>query len=57
MTLPLARTDARALLRGELRELDRTLGAAIGRAADRTVRLHLEDARLEIEKMLDPSRA
>jgi hypothetical protein len=47
-------TDARALMRGELIELDTVLRAAINRAADRTTRLHLIDSREEIRRILDP---
>ncbi|MDQ3244678.1 MAG: zinc-dependent metalloprotease, partial [Gemmatimonadota bacterium] len=36
-------SDVRALMRGELLELDLTLRAAAGRAADRTTRLHIID--------------
>ena len=46
--------DARALLRGELVELDRELAAAVRRTSDRTSRLHLEDARYQISRILDP---
>ncbi|HLL47209.1 MAG TPA: zinc-dependent metalloprotease, partial [Longimicrobiaceae bacterium] len=48
-------TEAQALLRGELRALDAQIRAAIPRAADRTSRLHLEAARDEIGKILDPN--
>jgi hypothetical protein len=48
--------DARALLRGDLAELDRELAAAMGRTADRTTRLHLEDARAQLERILHPER-
>jgi hypothetical protein len=46
--------DARALIRGELRELDDDLRLAIPRCTDRMTRLHLEDMRNEIGKILDP---
>jgi hypothetical protein len=46
--------DARALLRGELVDLDRELATAIARTGDRTTRLHLQDARAQIERVLDP---
>ena len=46
--------DARPFLRGELRALDRTTGAALARAADRATRLHLEDVRDTIARTLDP---
>ena len=47
-------TDVRALMRGELLDLDALLVAAIGRSVDRTTRLHLIDARSEIRRILDP---
>jgi hypothetical protein len=47
-------TDVRALMRGELVELDGLLQAAIPRAADRTTRLHLVDSRAEIQRILHP---
>ena len=52
-----ARDDARALLRGELAEL-RTLAERAPRAAPTTAmtRLHLRDVRMEIDRILDPSR-
>ena len=49
--------DARPFLRGELRALDRTAGAALARAADRATRLHLEDVRDTIARTLDPPAA
>lgn len=49
-------SDARPVLRGELIELDRLVRGSIARAADPVTRLHLEDLRLEIEGILDPSR-
>jgi hypothetical protein len=48
--------DARALLRGEMVELDRELAAASARTADRTTRMHLLDARAQIERILKPER-
>lgn len=48
-------TDVRALMRGELLDLDRALRAAIDRAADRPTRMHLIDARAQIKEILDPS--
>ena len=47
-------TDVRALVRGELLDLDALLVSAMRRAADRTTRLHLIDARSEIKRILDP---
>jgi len=49
--------DERALFRGELRAIYNSLGEAIGRAGSRTTRLHLEDARDEIDRALDPKFA
>jgi hypothetical protein len=49
-------SDARPVLRGEVIELDRLVRGAIARAADPATRLHLEDTRLEIERILDPSK-
>ena len=46
--------DARAILRGELNDLDRALASAVSRAADRTTRLHLLDARAQIDRILRP---
>jgi hypothetical protein len=48
--------DIPALLRGDLRLLDEELRAAIPRATDRVTRLHLEDARVRIARILDPER-
>ena len=49
--------DERAFLRGELRAIYDALGDAIARADQRFTRLHLEDARDEIERALDPKFA
>jgi hypothetical protein len=64
ISLPAARTsrgrstaassDLRALVRGELMDLDARLRDAIPRAADRVARLHLIDARAEIQRILNP---
>jgi hypothetical protein len=51
-----APSEARALLRGELRALDGQLAAALGRTGDRTTRAHLQDARDQISRILDPER-
>jgi hypothetical protein len=47
-------SDARALLRGELADLDRELAGAAPRVTDRTTRLHLQGARDQIQKILFP---
>ena len=49
--------EVRSLLRGELRDLDRAIGAAAARTADRATRLHLEDVRDTIAQTLDPPPA
>ncbi len=49
--------DARPFLRGELRALDRTIGAAVARVSDRATRLHLEDVRDTIARTLAPPAA
>ena len=49
--------DERAFIRGELRVLDGELLDALDRAATRTSRFHLEDARDQIARMLDPTAA
>ncbi|MFN2400286.1 MAG: zinc-dependent metalloprotease, partial [Gemmatimonadaceae bacterium] len=55
-TAPRPSSDALALLRGELRELDSSLRSALARASDRTTRAHLEYARAEIEDILEPRK-
>jgi hypothetical protein len=49
-------SDARALLRGELIELQRAVQSAVSRTGDPMTRLHLRDVNLEIERILDPRR-
>ena len=49
-------SDVRALMRGELTELENALQSALARTTDRTTRLHIFDARNEIGKILDPER-
>ncbi len=49
--------DQRAYYRGELRSLDAGIRAAIPKAANRPTRLHLEDSRDQISKILDPKFA
>ncbi len=49
--------EVRALLRGELRTLDRAIGAAAARAVDRATRLHLEDVRDTVSRTLEPPPA
>ena len=50
-------SDVRPVLRGELRKIDREVGAALARSADQMTRLHLEDVRAEIARILDPRAA
>jgi hypothetical protein len=47
-------TDARALLRGELIDLDGEIRGALGRTADKETRFHLLDARDQIDRILHP---
>jgi hypothetical protein len=51
-----AASDMRAALRGELVELDRLVEQALGRTRDPMTRLHLQDLRIEIARMLDLKR-
>jgi hypothetical protein len=46
----------RAVLRDELRTIDRLAQRAEGNAADAMTRIHLRDVRSEIARMLDTSR-
>ncbi len=48
--------DIRPLIRGELQELDRELRRARERVADRLTRLHIDDVRTRIERILDPGK-
>jgi hypothetical protein len=50
-------SESRPLARGELRSLDVSIRAAIAKAADRTTRLHLQDVRDQIARILDPKFA
>ncbi len=52
---PRATSDIKAIFRAELRSLDGQLAAAAGRTTDRTTRAHLDDARAQIKKILDPN--
>jgi len=49
-----AQADYRGLLRAEMNDLSRQLATATARTSDRTTRAHLDDARDQIRKMLDP---
>ncbi|HWZ42396.1 MAG TPA: zinc-dependent metalloprotease [Candidatus Saccharimonadales bacterium] len=49
--------DEKPLYRAELRSLNTALGAAIAKAADKSTRAHLEGARDQIAKILDPKFA
>jgi hypothetical protein len=49
--------ESRPLARGELRSLDASVRAAIAKTTDRTTRLHLQDARDQIARILDPKFA
>jgi hypothetical protein len=49
--------ESRPLARGELRSIDVSVRAAIAKAADRPTRLHLQDVRDQIARILDPKFA
>ena len=49
-----ATSDVKALFKEELRSLDADVARAVGRAADRETRAHLNDVRDQIRKILDP---
>jgi hypothetical protein len=49
-----ANDDQRPMFRGELKTIAADAGAAAARATDRDTRLHLEDLRDQIAKILDP---
>jgi hypothetical protein len=51
---PVTTADFRPILKSEMRALDADLVAAIARTRDRMSKAHLEDARDQIAKMLDP---
>ena len=46
--------DSRAFIRGDLTTLKATIIAALARTPDRATQFHLEDARDQITKILDP---
>jgi hypothetical protein len=48
--------DVRAMLKAELQAIDRMAQSAIGRAADTITRVHLQDVRDEIAKILEGRR-
>ncbi|WP_337171829.1 zinc-dependent metalloprotease [Gemmatimonas aurantiaca] len=48
--------DFRAMVKDEMRTLDRELTAAIGRTGDRASRAHMQDARDQIKTMLDTDK-
>jgi hypothetical protein len=51
---PRATSDIRALFRAELRALDRDVAAALPRTSDPVTRAHLDDVRVQIDRILDP---
>ncbi len=51
---PVATADFRPILKSEMRALDADLATAIAKTSDRMSKAHLEDARDQIAKMLDP---
>ena len=51
---PVTTADFRPILKSEMRALDADLATAIAKTSDRMSKAHLEDARDQIAKMLDP---
>jgi hypothetical protein len=51
---PVTTADFRPILKAEMRALDADLASAIAKTNDRMSKAHLEDARDQIRKMLDP---
>jgi hypothetical protein len=51
-----ATSDIKAVLRAELKALDGALAAAAGRAGDAVTRAHIADARVQIDRILDPRK-
>src|SRR5262249_33809483 len=49
--------DQRPFIRGELRALNADVARALARTNDRATRMHLEDAKDQIAKVLDPKFA
>jgi len=49
--------DQRPFIRGELRALNADVSRALARATDRATRMHLEDVKDQIAKILDPKLA
>ncbi len=49
-----ANADERPFIRGELRAIDQMVARSLARSANRETRLHLEDARDQIARALDP---
>jgi len=56
-TPPPSTDDVRPFFRGELKALSAAVAAALPRATDRATRLHLEDIKDQIAKVLDPKIA
>jgi Met-zincin/Domain of unknown function (DUF5117)/Domain of unknown function (DUF5118) len=46
--------EAKSMVRGELRDLDAAIAAALPRETDRGTRLHLQDLRYRIDRILNP---
>jgi len=46
--------EAKSLVRGELRDLDGAIAAALPKVRDRATRLHLQDLRYRIDRILNP---
>jgi hypothetical protein len=57
LAIPSGTDDIRPFYRGELKALSASVTGAIPRATDRATRLHLEDIKDQIAKVLDPKIA
>jgi hypothetical protein len=57
LVFPPGTEETRPLFRGELKALSASVSAAAGRAADRITRVHLEDIKDQIARVLDPKFA
>jgi Met-zincin/Domain of unknown function (DUF5117)/Domain of unknown function (DUF5118) len=53
---PRPSTDAKALLRSEVRTIDAQARDALAKAKDAATRAHLQDVRYQIQQMLDPKK-
>jgi len=55
-TYPVAQSDVRSIVRGELKALQASLALAKGKYADKEVRYHLEDCLDRVSLILKPTK-